>query len=206
MIRNEEKFLSILKLCRAIKKPNVVISKGCIRGSDTEYTTLNVVYADIDIGDYVYSVEVTSLASIAQVIKHEQDGKIEFDRYGIHYYDIANKCIISAMNIANIYLKISSMYQRIIGYEVLPIIYQTNDIRVDENINSLFSIKAKEGMKFGSIDGVFILSFFNSIHPITKSDKVSLIIYDISKYAICAKFIIQKKDIVIYEYIGFRKM
>lgn len=75
----------------------------------------------------------------------------------------------------------------------------------DEFLNATYGIRASEGYKKIIIDG-FYFDCFTKMHCISKSDKVSLNIYDNDPYSYIYEFFVDKKKYVVREYFKIRKL
>lgn len=75
----------------------------------------------------------------------------------------------------------------------------------EEFMNATYGIRAAEGYKRIVIGGYYF-DCFTKMHCISKSDKVSLNIYDADQYSFIYEFFVDKKKYVVREYFRIRKL
>lgn len=82
-----------------------------------------------------------------------------------------------------------------------------DDLKELESFNDVLSLKSADGAKrfvLGEDYKNFIFYTFSSMHPINKSDKVSLKIYPFDDISCLTEFVIDKKKYQIHEFIRYR--
>lgn len=72
-------------------------------------------------------------------------------------------------------------------------------------MKNIYGIKTDDGYRRFILDGYY-LDCFTKMHCVTKSDKVSLNIYDYDHFSYMYEFIIDKKKYVVKEYFKIRKL
>ena len=198
----------IVKIVKATKKENVVIKDNTIYAMDYYYNTLSVAqcYEYESFLPDTFSTTLTSLNYILNSILKEDMNPIiylcEHNGMKCLYYTQTETCIFDDTKILN---TISDAYIRTVVSKSKEPIYSNNLIKDNEEFNRALSIKAKDGATLCKIsDGQknYIMSVFTTIHPITKSDKVTMNIYDEGK-TFLSECIIDKKKYIIYEYIRY---
>lgn len=86
------------------------------------------------------------------------------------------------------------------------LVYSTIGLeRNPEFMDRIYGIKTDDGYKRFILDGYY-LDCFTKMHCVTKSDKVSLNIYDYDPFSYMYEFFIYKKKYVVKEYFKIRKL
>ena len=176
--------METIKMIKSLKQSNILISDDYICGSDEFFNIFSIIYTD-DIEDKFKNTSFI-LKDYLDCIKKTGDYcPDEILKNYIIYYNMMNlktSCLSKTNNI----------------------LFSNDNIRDYNNFNELLSLKKTNGMKFFKINSKFIMSTFNSIHPVNKSDTIALKIYDVDDISFLAEFIIDKKKYKISEFIRFR--
>lgn len=214
MIRNRETLEYIFTLVKQVKKPLVKIyPNGTIIGTDEQFASLNIyipecVNCNLEIP---YIFRTTEIAAFMRDIVELNTAMI-FSEYEIvmpltklgRFVDIAKSVILT--NHLELNYRFDELYSKIIDLQSYPILHRDEDFQKYKP--EMLSMKMSECSRMFSVDERFIMTSFNSIHPVTKSDRVELIIRDYDYYSYIAEFIIYKKKdkSQLHEFFRFRKL
>ena len=206
-IDNEQLSL-IIKIAKAIKKEFIYVKGNMLFGCDELYNTLTVV--TMNSPDDLFPVDFDFS------VKYLNSYISECSRFGNQFYLGCNN------NVKCLYNPVSNMYyynEPSIGYYTTSIyvntmnslancnkVYSNSDIKSNESFSTALASKAKNGAVLCRLTNdqanKYIMSMFSYIHPIAKSDKVTMNLYD-DKNTFISECIIQKKAYTINEYIRY---
>lgn len=201
---NKEKFLELFKLVKTMKKNIVYIqANGIAYGSDDFYNTLSMIIFERDyfMEDVFHSISF-DVKKLTAFIRSAIDFKIMEDCFeGID--SKGNKLILFyddsiQDNMLLLYRQVNSFISN------QNIIYQNDNLKQDDEFVRSISLKANDGSTLYKINNQFAMSTFITIHPINKTDKISLKLFHIDNESFLSEFTIAKKTHVIYEYIRYR--
>lgn len=123
------------------------------------------------------------------------------DKNGISQYDGSLR-----FNFSNhIEYKIWEIYNNIPQYNQGLAVKQYDNLRSNEQFESIIARKASDGASSFIIDD-YCMILFSRMLPVNKSDKVSLDIMDFDNSFLSVFKISKKKDIVVYVFIRFMKV
>ena len=203
----------VFNLVRQVKKPIVKIyPNGTIIGTDEQLASLNILVPNFDLmieTDIPYIFNATEFSAFMRTIKnYEGNVKISFSPYGAKIINVKTKnvCDNTLINYIELNYDIDQLYNRVLSYQMNRILFNKDNIQVDNY--DMLSMKVADGAKMFCINGKYLMSSFNAIHPSTKSDTVNLIIRDCDEYSFIAEFSIHKKkeNYTLFEFLRFRKM
>lgn len=200
---NRDKLDYLFNIAKQVKKPLVAIyPNGTIIGTDEQFTGLNIMeseFINYDIQtEYIFDMK--ELNAFMKNIK--SFGDVFFTPYEIYLQENPN---ISVMNHIELYSKFMILYNKALNLQNNTI------INIYENfqnyIPEMFSMKVSQGAKMYHIDK-YLMTSFNAIHPVNKSDRVDLILRDHDMYSYTAEFIIYKKKekYQLHEFLRFGKI
>lgn len=211
MINDREKLEQIFALVKNVKKRIVMINpSGEIFGTDEQFATMNYIENEnlIDFGiDIPYVFMTNEFSTFMRNIKELKtpiiDNKHMICANGKSAFDIN-----VLPNHLDLVYDFYDLYNTVSIYKDRPIIYTEENFQ--ENNSEMLFMKSADFSKmftFG-IDMQYILTSFNSIHPVNKSDRVDVVIRDCDQFSCTAEFIIYKKkgNYKLHEFIRFRKM
>ena len=209
MIRDIEGLSIFESLCKFIKKPIIAVyPDGRVLGTDESFCSLNMIISDKIMSDIIdYNLEIPYIIICKEFTSFFKDALKDYNSLLFNQYSIENRANNSSL-VNNLHLNfdIERLYCKAMEHNQYPIIYRQDDI---QNINpDMFKMKASDGAKMYTIDGKYIMTSFNAIHPVNKSDKVDLIIRDYDYYSYYAEFIIYKKKekYELHEFLRFMKL
>lgn len=207
MIKDRNTLEYIFTLVKQVKKPLVKIyPNGTIIGTDEQFASLNILIPEIinyNI-DIPYIFRTTEITAFMRDISDIQTNMI-FSQYEI-IMPLARGKSISLTNHLEINYKFDELYSKIADMQLYPIIHRNDEFH--KSNFEMLSMKMSECSRMFIVDERFLMTSFNSIHPVTKSDKVELIIRDYDYYSYIGEFIIyRKKDKSrLHEFLRFRKL
>ena len=189
----EKLFLDLIKIIRSMKKTFIFIDKDIIYGTDVTYSTISIIYLPYNTNmTFAFSIlELTALLRNTKQLLILSDGVInESQQYILNNRDLEK---IFRQKIQHLFLIKNN-----------KVLLHIEDLKEDECFKTALTMKSTDKMMMCNINNTFLMSTFNSIHPVTKSDKISLNIYDNGIKSFLSEFIIDKKKYCIYEYILYR--
>ena len=207
----KDQFVDLVKVAKKIKKPVVTFQNGMIMGTDDSCATLSTITYDIEkfnlfqITDY-QNMRLTF--HINELIAWLKNFNIHDEYTLINDYGIIDpKCIL--LSEENFKIQMDQMFQRVQlymnfnGRKTL----ENYPIREDELFENALQLKSKEGSILYNLDNRYLMSTFSSIHPVTKSDKLLVSVYELDDgSSFLTDFVIKKKSEEIHEYIRYRNL
>lgn len=203
----------VFKIVKQVKKPIVKIyPNGTIIGTDEQLASLNILlsnYGQMFETDIPYIFNVTEFSAFMRTVKNcGENIKITFSPYGAQILNVKTKniCDRTLINYIDLSYDIDQLYNKVINYQMNKILLKQDNIQIDNY--DMLSLKVADGAKMFYINGNYLMTSFNAIHPNTKSDIVNLVIRDCDEYSYIAEFSIHKKkeNYILIEYLRFRKM
>lgn len=202
---------TIFALVKRVKKPIVkIFPDGRIIGTDEQFASLNI--TSIELNEYglfpcSFIIDTKEISAfMKEVSKDYEYYKPVFD-YPFRFITTCKKDILEIKNNIELNYKIDELYNKVISQELTktPILIKEN---FQSEIPEMFSLKTSDGARFYNVDERFLMTSFNAIHPVNKSDKVTLIIRDSDLYSYIAEFVIFKKkeNYELHEILRFRKL
>ena len=169
---------NVLQIAKSMKRTYVELCSNYICGLDESMSLFSIVFEG---SNEYYFGKINTLVKETEVDIEET---IEISRVKPFIDKYRNTCM------------------RIIS-SVEPIV-QVEDVRSCGNFEELNSMKSAMGAKIFKFEGFNnVMYTFSSIHPINKSDKVSLKIYPYDEFTFLSEFIIDKKKYQIHEFIRY---
>ena len=208
MVNNIEYLENMFRLVKLLKKDVVAVnSNGLILGTDYQFASISELvlfddsYKPIHYS-YIYNMKELSafMKTIAECEKEYGYVNLNYMPTGIFLTTNRSK---TRMPYLQQYYTLENMQQLYLNYinaksqDVLHVIPEFN--------HELLSMKSADGSKMFNVDG-YLMTSFNSIHPVNKSDNVELIFRYFDQYSYTAEFIIEKKKqkCEIHEMYRFR--
>lgn len=193
----------IFKLVKRVKKPIVkIFPDGKVIGTDEQFASLNFLEDDtmgiLPCPFIIFTKDIT--AFMRDVSKDYSYHNPKFD---CPYLFTTNTGLVLENHI-DLNYNIDELYNRVMSQVLTqPILFDEDNFNNDD----IFSLKVSDGAKMYQIKN-YLMSSFNSIHPVTKTDKVELIIRDYDQYSYTGQFIITKKkeNYKLHEILRFRKL
>lgn len=205
MVKNVEQLERIFRMVKLLKKSIVAVHpNGTILGTDEQYATVSelIPFNEEDIVNvqFPYIFTMTGLNSFMKLVAGCKDGTIVYTPSGIQIV-MGN----GYTQMLPIYFSVDSMdylYSRYAFSKQMPILKEIEDFQ-----GEMLQMKLSDGARMFNIDN-FLMTSFNAIHPVTKSDKVDVIIRDYDEFSYTGEFVINKKkqNCVIHELFRFRKL
>lgn len=207
------KFISLLKEAKQMKKAIVTFQGGFLLGTDETFSSLDVLYYNEEVYDLFELPQYKGLRVtfvINELIAFLKEYDILEEQFIIDKYGICSKLNKQIYLMSNIIYqsRIDSIFGNYMMYKTIGFhTIESFDIRKDEEFNSLLSMKKNSGSVMYYLQGRYPMSTFSTIHPVTKSDKMTVDIYEIpNNNAFLALFTIYKKTSKIEEYIAYREI
>jgi len=88
-------------------------------------------------------------------------------------------------------------------YLVNPISFSDEDLKSNEDFNTINAMKSGDGMGLLKLSNKYILALFSGLLPVNKNDKIAIYIRDIDNYRYFANFTITKKKFSIDIYFMY---
>lgn len=208
----KEQFLELIPFARQMKKQIITFQDGRILGTDETCTSLSIVYYDNEKYDLFKTNGFRGLSltfvlnELVAYLKVNDIRNSEYDInrfgifqiYGLEHLDNQYKYAIEMMNMdmrCRYYMSESN--HTIIDY----------NLREDQKFSSILEMKKKDGSSIYNLNDRYLMSTFSTIHPVTKSDKITVNIYEsIDKTSFLSRFLITKKNCLIEEFIKYRML
>ena len=182
--------METLKMIKAMKQKNIYIGEDFICGSDDFYCTFSIIYSDC-IEDEFKNTSFLLNDYLSYLKNNEKcpDHILKNPSVLYNMKSLKSKCL------SNIY-----------NNKIIMDIEDIRQYKPEKNysFDELLKMKSADGMKFYILNQRIMMSTFNTIHPVNKSDKVSLKTYDMDQISFLSEFIIDKKKFKIQEFIRYR--
>lgn len=195
---NQEEFYTLHKLASTTKRKVLCLTNDILYGADRRFATVSMIYLDKD--KYPYTLEQPICYYKTDII----DGFTLEEKYSYaiksHWTIIDNSLINTD---PSLYPNLSQCINHIFLYKYNQPIHQVDDLKTYDNFMTIHNSKAAVGGSIINIDG-FPISISPGMHPLNKSDKISLVIYPINYTSFLTEYIITKKGYTIYEYFRNR--
>ena len=181
----------LLEYSKALKCDIIMVKYGIIYGTDNNFVHLKII-SDIQYNWSDMLFYSRDLSEFMKRINDISDTEITyfdistFIRMQYQYTDVFNDLIHSA-----------------IRYIDNTISFSNEDLRKNDNFNEIMTMKAGDGIGLLKLSKRYILTLYNGLLPINKSDKVKVYIRDIDDYRYLANFTIIKKKFSIDVYFMY---
>lgn len=210
MVKDLETLQFIFNVVKQVKKPIVkIFPNGNIIGTDEQFASLNILMPNYNINlDIPYIFNATEFSAFMRTLKNNTNAELIFSPYDIRILNIDTKnvCDNTLTNYVDLNYDIDQLFNRTMQLQFNNVLFTKENIQNDNY--DMFSLKVADGSKMFCIDEKFLMSSFNAIHPVTKSDSIDLVIRDYDEYSYTAEFIIRKKkgSYILREFLRFRKI
>lgn len=194
---------SALKIAKTMKRDLVYITPTRMIGVDSGKCALSIIDIESDIV-HPFAGKVAALLNEKKkdsfIIKNAATFLYEYKKIDEDVY-----CNIFEQD--KIMYDIMDSYNRLMNHlSHSTLIVTMQDLHLNEDfMNGTYGIRADDGYKKNIIDG-FYFDHFTKMHCNSKSDKISLNIYDNDEYSYIYEFFIDKKKYVVREYFRIRKL
>lgn len=192
-----------LKIAKTMKRDFVYVTPTRMLGLDISKCALSIIDIDSDIITS-FAGKVASLLNEKKkdtyIIKNASTFMYEYKKLDEDLYcnmfdqDGIKEDILDAYN------RLCNRLARAVLIATFPNLHLNNDF-----MDNTYGIKATDGYKKFIMDGYYF-DCFTKMHCISKSDKVSLNIYDADQYSYIYEFFVDKKKYVVREYFRIRKL
>ncbi|MDD3121912.1 MAG: hypothetical protein PHC62_00185 [Candidatus Izemoplasmatales bacterium] len=214
-------FLDLIKLSKQMKKPIVKFQPHKLIGIDEQFASITTyeineekfpLFHEMKVNDN-QPLELTVIINdlIAWIKKVDFD-KVNIVQWGFFYdegktyfpndFDLmraVNQLTSKVMNLTSCDPYISDMYSKLI--------IDHYDLRGDDQFEELLKLKTVDGSRMFHLLNQYMMSTFSTIHPLTKSDKISVSVYELEYGAsFLAVFHIIKKGQLMNEFIRYRNL
>lgn len=198
------KLIDALKIAKSMKRSIMYITRNYILGADESFSTLSLVTLENDvIEDLSRDIAISGFLTDDTREKFISSDPVHWFNY---YEKVGEGVYIDRFPEAKYKVAILALYRKCTEFDntSVPIFYNAN-VRLDNQFEQVNELKSADGMDYYRINNNTIqLSTFASLHPLTKTDKMSLECKQIDSYSFLAKFIIDKKKYRIVEFIRYR--
>lgn len=185
---------ALMELCEYVKafKCDIILvrSNKTMFGTDTNFTHLralrtqlnnefpDIIFHSRDLSDFMKILQFTTETSEIDISK--------FITIHYEYKDIFDNLI------------------KTVFHHVFRIIsFYNEDLKNNDNFNTIMAMKAADGVGLLKLSERYILTLYNGLLPVNKSDRVDLYIRDIDDYRYLANFMITKKKFSIDVYFMY---
>lgn len=169
--------VSIIKMAKSIKRPYIKITPNYILGGDQQISMLSIIFFP----------EPQNIITNFVGTVHELEDKTRPDELFLSQIDI--DC------------KFNYMMNQILSFEKSTPLYN-GVLNEDDTFTELMSMKTTQGSKFYHIMNN-VMATSKTLHPINKSDVVTVTTYRYDEVSFLAYFTITKKGYIIHEYIRY---
>lgn len=207
----KEQFLDLIKVAKKIKKPFITFQDECLLGTDETCASLSTISYNTDKFNLFKLPNYKNLKLtfyINDLLSWLKSFDIMDNHTLINSYGIIDPRTI-LLSDTNYAFQINQMFQRVqlymnyVGMKTLV----DYPIRKDEKFEDILKLKSSDGSKFYNLENRYMMSTFSSIHPVTKTDKMTVSIYELDGgKTFLADFFIKKKEEEIHEYIKYRNL
>lgn len=165
-----------VKIAKSLKRKFVNITPNYICGIDESYSLFSIVYTG---GDEFFAGYIGELSNGKEVDERER---------------LEQNIIVNCNGYIRLVTELSNLTPTV----------ELTDIKENEQFQDILSLRATEGAKRLVINNKYIMYMCSAMHPVTKTDKASLKIYDYDSISFVAEIIITKKKYQIHEFIRYR--
>ena len=186
-----EALKELLEYSKALKCDIIRVKDNIIYGTDSNFVHLRVIRCSNEWSDMIfYLKDLSEFIKQMNMLGHNDNALIFniVDYISIHYehIDTFDKLILSV----NWYIN-------------NPISFSNEDLKSNDNFNTINAMKAGDGIGLLRLSDKHILTLFSGLLPINKNDKVMMSIRDIDTYRYLANFTIIKKKFSIDVYFMY---
>lgn len=200
MSEARNKLIEITDLGNMLKSDIIIVWHNYIIGTDENVTYFKFIdYNNTDNFHFVY--EKNKMKDFIKNVSMMND-IVELNNNYISTQE-GDTIEVFNPNIINIFLNNFSTLNGVINN--YPIDYHNENLKDDDNFNSILDRKTGEGVALYKISKKYMLSLYKNFLPAAKKDKIELYIYNITcSGKFLAKFIISKpKSIKIRVYVMY---
>lgn len=195
---NKEQFYELHKLASSMKREVLCITNDTLYAADARFSSISIMNLDKNKYPYVLSVPLCYYKNAIINTNDPISTYINVVKFGC----IQIEDIMFDNNII-LYKNLSSALQHVYSYKYNLPIHQIPDLKIYDNFMEIHNSKAARGGNIINIDN-FPIFVSPVLHPLNKSDKISLNIYNIDNRSFLTEYIIEKKNNTIYEYFRNR--
>lgn len=194
---------SALKIAKTMKRDMVYITPTRMLGLDSGKCALSI----IDIESEIPVSFAGKTAALLNEKKKESFLIKNASTFLYEYKKLDEDLYCNLFEQERIINDIMSAYNRLMNHlSTATLICTMVDLHLnDDFMNGTYGIRADDGYKKNIING-FYFDHFTKMHCNSKSDKVSLNIYDNDEYSYIYEFFVDKKKYVVKEYFRIRKL
>ena len=195
--------MEALKIAKTMKRNYVYITPTRMYGLDTGKCALSII-------DIQSDIDKSFAGEVASILDDKKRDSFLVNNTGVflnEYRELEPGVYINFWDEPKIIDDIMKAYNAL--YFNSPnarLIYSaTNLEQNDDFMRNIYGIKTVDGYRRFILDGYY-LDCFTKMHCVTKSDKVSLNIYDYDPFSYMYEFFINKKKYTVKEYFKIRKL
>lgn len=192
-----------LKIAKTMKRDFVYVTPTRMLGLDIGKCALSVIDTESSI--------ITSFAGKTAALLNEKKKETfiikNASTFLYEYKKIDDDLYCNMFEQEKIKSDIMESYNRLINHlSHGTLIYSITDLQKNpEFMDNTYGIRADDGYKRFVMDGYYF-DCFTKMHCISKSDKVSLNIYDVDQFSYIYEFFVYKKGYTVKEYFRIRKL
>ncbi len=183
----------LLEYSKALKCDIIRVRNKTIYGTDNNFIHLRVIKSKFN---HEFPDMIFYLKDFTEFIKQMTD-----------YIELAIDIPIDISNFLTIHYEYTDLFDNLIKsveHHVFHLISLYNeDLKSNDDFNKINSMKAGDGIGLLKLSERYILTLYNGLLPINKSDKVEVNIRDIDNYRYLANFTIIKKKFSIDIYFMY---
>ncbi len=190
MLITMDELIELSEYSKALKCDIIRVRDKTMYGTDNNFVHLRVIKSDLNnkFPDMIfYSRDLFEFMKLLQFTPDISD--INMSKFITIHYEYTNM-------FENLIKTVSHHTFRIISF-------YNDDLKSDDNFNTINAMKAGDGIGLLKLSERYILTLYNGLLPINKSDKVEVCIRDIDDYRYLANFTIVKKKFSIDIYFMY---
>lgn len=198
-------FADVLKIARSMKRPIVHVSHNYMLGTDEEFNVLSMIMIDSDI-PRPFTARVKDIVTPDKKEKFVKDHPIVFWAQYISLGPLGDEIYINGWDEPELEKAIRQVQFNLNGLldGAEPVFHQER-LEQDPSFMEKIKLKVSDGQRIEYFDCKYPISFFNKVHAINATDKVSVSIYELLDSNLF-EFTVDKKKYTIKEYIRSRKL
>lgn len=194
-----------LKIAKTMKRNYIFVTPTRMYGLDIEKGALSI----IDIESNIQLPFAGEVSSILNAKKKELFLNKNTPTFLNEYKQITDDMYLNFWDEPKVIDLIMSAYNNLntlLNGRFTRLAYSNSDLEKNEEfMRNTYGIKTDEGYRKYVFENYY-LDCFSKVHCISKSDKVSLNVYDVDPYSFIYEFFIDKKKYVVKEYFRVRKL
>jgi len=190
MLITMDELIEIFEYSKALKCDIIRVRNKTMYGTDNNFIHLRVLKSDLnnEFPDMIfYSRDLFEFMKILQSTPDTPN--INISKFITIHYEYTNIFENLIKNVSHYAFSIISFYN--------------DDLKSNDNFNTINAMKAGDGIGLLKLSERYILTLYNGLLPINKSDKVEVYIRDIDDYRYLANFTIIKKKFSIDVYFMY---